>query len=124
MLRGDHNVQQNTINVAIKVLLEISRSWRVLALKVSSSKVPNFVLSNMKLTNFRFFKLNLSYNKSDFNFIFRLLRSHRVAKGQIVAADVFFMKRQPNAQMVSIFQLYILLKLFRPAQDRITKIKG
>ena len=57
------------------------------------------------------------------NFIFRLLRSHHVAKAPIVAVDVFFMKRQPNAQMVSVFQLYILLKLFRPAQDRITKIK-
>ena len=52
---------------------------------------------------------------------FRRLRLLHAAKAQIVAVDVFFMKRQPNAQMVSIFQLYILLKLFQPDQDRITE---
>ena len=55
------------------------------------------------------------------SYVFRRLRLLHAAKAQIVAVDVFFMKRQPNAQMVSIFQLYILLKLFQPDQDRITK---
>ena len=103
MLRGDHNVQQNTIQARYKnVVSIISRFY--------DRK------SEVELRGFQF-KLGIS----NINFIFRLLRSHHVAKAPIVAVDVFFMKRQPNAQMVSVFQLYILLKLFRPAQDRITK---
>ena len=85
---------------------------------------PNSVFSNIKLSNFSIFQTSCKLINQITSFIFRLLRWHHVAKGPIVAADVFFMKRRPNAQMVSVFQLYILLKLFQPAQDRITKIKG